>query len=92
MNRPNTYRIFAQRGIAVLAPGRIATLAHKGIAILLFLAFLLPALLLTPQALRAQYSIQGNTCVMPGSWIGPYTIVGGAWGSTDEWCVTGGIL
>lgn len=68
----------------------MATLAHKGIATLLFLALLLPVLLQPIAGYAQPYSITGNTCVMPGSWIGPYTINGGPWSSTDKWCVTGG--
>lgn len=54
-------------------------------ALICVAAFCLPA------AGRAQFSLTGYTCVMPGYTYGPYT-VSGNWSTADKWCVTGGTI
>lgn len=48
--------------------------------------------LLVAGKLQAQYTLSGTTCVLGGQTYGPYTISGGAWGTGDQWCVTGGTI
>jgi RHS repeat-associated protein len=43
-----------------------------------------------PIKVSGQFSISGNTCVLPGT-NQPYG-VNGSWGPSDKWCVTGGAI
>ncbi|WP_158563290.1 DUF6443 domain-containing protein [Chitinophaga silvatica] len=52
--------------------------------------FILLLLIFTSQA-KAQYMVQGHTCVVP-SLVYTYTVTGGAFGPGDKWCVTGGVI
>jgi RHS repeat-associated protein len=53
---------------------------------------LVAALILLVPGLAQGQNIIGNTCVVGGTDIGPYTINGVSWSTADKWCVTNGTI
>jgi RHS repeat-associated protein len=58
----------------------------KKIALICFI----PVMLISK--VNAQSILGFNTCVPPGVYLGPYTITGVNWSTSDKWCVTGGTI